>query len=296
MSSAPLIRPATEADLADMARITAVSYHEVDTRTFQRAWPDPQPRPAERDAAWVARAAHALGTDPGGCWVAEVDGEVVGLALSRVRELMWVLSSFAVRPGLQSRGIGSQLLAAAMHHGRGCLRAMFASSADPAAARRYRMAGFTLHPQMFLTGVVDRSAIPLVERVREGGPGDVDLLNSIDRGTRGAAHLGDHELLAAQFRLLVVVRAGASGYAYVDAAGSPCLVAATDRRTAARLVWEAFASSAPGATVSLHHVTAANEWAIDVGMAARLSLHQSGYLALRHMAPPSPYVHHGSLL
>jgi hypothetical protein len=43
-------------------------------------------------------------------------------------------------------------------------------------------------------------------------------------------------------------------------------------------------------------VTAANEWAIDVGLAARLELQQSGYLGLRNMRPPAPYLHHGSLL
>jgi hypothetical protein len=61
-------------------------------------------------------------------------------------------------------------------------------------------------------------------------------------------------------------------------------------------MWEALASSSPGATVAVHHVTAANEWAVDVGMGARLSLHQSGYLCLRGMKPPTPYLHHGSLL
>ena len=43
-------------------------------------------------------------------------------------------------------------------------------------------------------------------------------------------------------------------------------------------------------------MTAANEWAIDVGLAARLDLVQNGYLALRNMRPPAPYLHHGSLL
>jgi hypothetical protein len=31
-------------------------------------------------------------------------------------------------------------------------------------------------------------------------------------------------------------------------------------------------------------------------MAARLDLHTAGYLALRGMKPPAPYLHHGSLL
>ena len=296
MTAGLLLRPAREADLSAMAALTGLAYTEVDRRTFQRDWPEPQPRTQARDAAWVRRTAHTLSTDPDGCWVAEVDGVVVGCALSRVRELMWILSSFAVSPELQGRGVGTQLLAAALSYGRGCLRGMFSASADPAAVRRYRLAGFDLHPQMFMTGVVDRDALPLVQRVREGSAGDIDLMDSVDRQTRGAAHLADHEALLAQFRLLVSETSSSQGYAYVDAGGSPVLVAATTRRTASDLVWEAFGSSAPGSTVSLHHVTAANQWALDVGLAARLSVHTSGYLCLRGMKPPAPYVHHGSLL
>ena len=183
-----------------------------------------------------------------------------------------------------------------MHHGRGCLRGMFAASADPGAVRRYRLAGFDLHPQMMLTGVVDRSAIPVVDRVREGTAGDVDLMDSVDRRTRGAAHLGDHELLLAQFRLVVTDHSTGSGYAYVDDDGSPVLVAATNRRTASGLMWEALASSSPGAQVAVHHITAANAWALDVGLAARMAIYTNGYLCLRQMKPPAPYLHHGSLL
>ncbi|GAA1920812.1 hypothetical protein GCM10009797_13130 [Nocardioides hwasunensis] len=285
-----------EGDLEALADITATSYHEVDTRTHQRSWPDPVRRPAARHGHWIRRTGQALVTDPGGCWVAEVDGEVVGGAVSRVRELMWILASFAVRPEHQAQGIGTQLMAAALHHGRGCLRGMFAASADPGAVRRYRLAGFDLHPQMMVTGVVDRSALPVVERVREGSASDVDLLDSIDRRTRGAAHLSDHELLLEQFRLAVVDHSTGSGYAYVDDDGAAVLLAATNRRTAASLMWEALASSAPGEQVSVHHVTAANQWALDVGLAARLAIYSHGYLCVRRMRPPAPYLHHGSLL
>lgn len=294
--TAPLIRPMREADLEAMAEIAATSYYEVDARTYQRAWPDPVRRPAARNGHWMHRTRQALVTDPGGCWTAEVDGRVIGGAVSRVRELMWILASFAVEPGHQGQGIGTQLMAAAMHHGRGCLRGMFSASADPGAVRRYRLAGFDLHPQMLLTGVVDRSAIPVVERVREGTAGDVDLLDSVDRRTRGAAHLSDHELLLDQFRLLVTDHSTGSGYAYIDVDGSPCLLAATNRRTAAHLLWEALASSPPGQQVSVHHITAANQWALDVGLAARLAIYQNGYLCVRQMKPPAPYLHHGSLL
>ena len=294
--TAPIIRPMREADVEPFGEITATSYYEVDARTYQRAWPDPVRRPPGRNGAWINRARAALATDPGGCWVAEVDGEVVGGAVSRVRELMWILASFAVRPDLQGRGIGTQLMAAAMHHGRGCLRGMFAASADPGAVRRYRLAGFDLHPQMLLAGVVDRSAIPVVDRVREGTAADFDLLDSVDRRTRGAAHLSDHELLLTQFRLVVTDHTTGSGYAYVDEDGVPTLIAATNRRTATRLMWEALASSRPEEQISVRHITAANAWALDVGLAARMAIHQNGYLCLRQMRPPTPYLHHGSLL
>ncbi|WP_210648576.1 GNAT family N-acetyltransferase [Nocardioides sp. SYSU D00065] len=294
--TAPVVRPMREEDVEDLAELTATSYFEVDARTYQRAWPDPVRRPAGRNAHWIRRTKRALVTDPGGCWVAEADGEVVGGAVSRVRELMWILASFAVRPDLQGRGIGAQLMAAAMQHGRGCLRGMFSASADPGAVRRYRLAGFDLHPQMLLTGVVDRSAIPVVDRVREGTAADLELMDSVDRRTRGAAHLGDHELLLEQFRLVVTDHSTGSGYAYVEADGAPVLLAATNRRTAARLMWEALASSQPGAEISVHHITAANAWALDVGLAARMAIHQSGYLCVRRMKPPAPYLHHGSLL
>ncbi|MDT0201165.1 GNAT family N-acetyltransferase [Nocardioides sp. AE5] len=291
-----LIRPAREDDLEAMERLTALSFHLVDQRLMPRELPVPEQRTAAAGANWIRRTRHTLRTDPGGCWVAEVDSEVVGCAISRVRELMWILSSFAVSPELQGRGIGAQLLAASMQHGEHCLRGMLAASADPAAVRRYRLAGFTLHPQMQVRGTVERSVLPVVDRVREGSAGDVDLLDSLDRRTRGAAHLSDHELLLAQYRLLVADRPSGQGYAYVDATGAPVLLAATTRRTAVDLAWEALAASSPEVPLEIAHLTDVNAWALDVAVAARLSIHQGGYLCLRGMKPPAPYIHHGSLL
>jgi hypothetical protein len=59
-------------------------------------------------------------------------------------------------------------------------------------------------------------------------------------------------------------------------------------------LWEGLAATSGQAFVP--HITAANEWAVDVGLAARLDLAQGGFLALRSMRPPAPYLHHGSLL
>jgi GNAT superfamily N-acetyltransferase len=285
------IRPMTTHDLPAAERVTAIGYHELDTRMFRRSWPEPQLRPPDRVPGWLHRAGHLLGTDPGGCWVAEQDGELLGVAVSFIREQMWFLASFAVLPASQGLGLGKALLAPALEYGRGCLRAMLNASNDPKAVRRYHAAGFTLYPQMFLSGRPDRSRIPVLDRVRDGGLGDIDLMNSVDRQTRGAAHGPDHELLLGLHRLVVCESSTGHGYAYVDQGTQ--LLAATDRRTAALLLWEALASSDD---VLVGHITPENSWAIDVGMAARLDLDQGGYQALRNMRSPKPYLAHGALM
>ena len=291
-----LLRPMRPDDVPATERLSAATFLELDLRILPRSWPEPTERPPGRADKWVERTLHLLETDPGGCWVAEDGGEFVGYATSLTRELMWVLASYGVRPSHQGRGVGRLLLEAALHHGRGCLRGMLSASGDPRAVRRYHLAGFRLHPQMYLTGRVDRAVLPVVDHMREGSAGDIDLLNSVDRHSRGAAHLSDHEVLVRQYPLVVTDRPTGSGYVYLDAFGSPQLLAATNRRTATALLWEALAASDPLVDASISHVTAANAWAVDVGMAARMELYTAGYLALRGMKPPTPYLHHGSLL
>ena len=284
----------TTADLAPAEQLSAEAFLDVDRRTLPGSWPVPERRAGSRAATWIARTAHFLATDPGGCWVAEVDEQMAGFATSAVREKLWVLATYAVRPDLQGAGIGTPLLASALHHGRGCLRGMVSSSADPRAVRRYRHAGFSLHPQMFLRGTVDRSVLPVVEKVREGSDADIDLMDSLDRRARGAAHGVDHAFMLSRWRLLVSDTTTGSGYAYVDDGGGLAVLAADNRLAASRLLWTVLADGPAHTTVP--HLTAANEWAIDVGLAARLDLHTAGYLALRGMAPPAPYVHNGALL
>jgi GNAT superfamily N-acetyltransferase len=281
----------TDDDVPAAERVTAVGFHELDTRMFRRSWPDPELRPPERGANWVARTRHLVRTDPGGCWVAEDESGMLGIVVSFEREKLWLLASYAVVPGAQGLGLGKARLAAALEHGRGSLRGMLNASNDPRAVRRYHAAGFRMYPQMFLRGTPDRTRIPVVEKVREGTSGDVDLMDSVDRRTRGAAHGPDHEILMQQHRLVVSDSSTGQGYAYLD--GGTALRAATDRRTATRLLWEAIASSDD---VLVGHITPENSWAIDVGLAAGLELDQAGYQALRHMRPAAPYLPHGALM
>lgn len=291
-----LVRPMRADDLAACEAITRAAYFEVDRATVQRSWPDPTPRSEAGRADWLAKSRHKLATDPGGCWVADEDGVVVGLVTSLRRDLLWILCSFAVTPGAQGRGLGTLLLDAATHYGDGCLRGMFVASQDQGALHRYRRAGFDLHPQMVLRGSVSRAVLPVVPHVREGTAADRDLCDSLDRRTRGAAHGPDHALLAEQLRLIVIDHPTGQGYAYVGRTGGVQCLAAESRRAAVGLLWESLAATDPDIAVEVPRVNAANQWALDVATAARLEIHPRTFLATRHLKPPAPYIPHSTFL
>ncbi|MCW2815360.1 MAG: Acetyltransferase family protein [Nocardioides sp.] len=292
-----LFRPMQPDDVPAAERLSDEAFLELDQRVYRRDQADPEPRAEAHRAGWIERTRHFLVTDAAGCWIAEdTDGSMVGFATSIRREGTWILATYAVRPGQQGRGVGKQVLDLALTHSRGCLQGMLSASDDPRAVRRYLLAGFRMHPQMRLAGTVDRSAIPAGtgSRIREGTAADTDLMDSLDRRARGAGHGPDHPLMQRQLRPIVTDSPTGSGYAYLDPGGSVVLLAAENRRTAERLLWAAIADGP--AEQSIGHVTAANDWAITVGTAARLELRTSGFLALRGLKPPTTYLHHGALL
>jgi GNAT superfamily N-acetyltransferase len=290
----PVIRPMRPEDVPVAERVSDEGFYELDSRTRRADGPPPARRSERHRTVWIERTRHLVEHDPGGCWVAEDDSGIVGIATSFRRETLWCLATYAVLPGRQGQGVGTLLMAAAMEHGRSCTRAMLSASSDTRAVRIYRRARFDLHPQMYLSGTLDRAALPVIEKVRDGSSGDVDLMDSLDRAARGAGHGVDHELMLRTWRLLVSDTSTGSGYAYLDERGRLGLLAASDRRTGTRLLWAALAEGPEQAAVP--HITAANQWVLDVGFAARLTLHQEGYLGLRGMKPPAPYVHNGALL
>lgn len=280
------------ADVPVAERLSAEAFYQVDLATRLPTGPEPTRRSGTRTSAWLRRTENFLSTDPDGCVVADDDAGMAGFATSiRRDDTLWCLATFAVRPGLQGQGIGRRLLEEAARHGDGCARWMLAASDDPRAVRRYRAAGFDLHPAMTLAGTLDRSMLPRVTGIREAVEGDLAVLDELGRQVRGAAHGPDHGPLAAVGTPLVDTRH--RGFAYAGRSG-PTLLAAIDEDTATRLLWACLARAEDA--VAITHVTAANQWALDVGMAARLTLTTHGYLGVRGMAPPVGYLHHGSVL
>ena len=119
-------------------------------------------------------------------------------------------------------------------------------------------------------------------------------MGRLDERLRGASHGPDHQYLLNDNRLVVSRADGGRGYVYIDEHGRPSLLAAEDQDAARNLLWESLASS-EGDTL-INCITTANEWAVDVGLDARLNIGQEGYLALRGMKDPAPYLASGQFL
>jgi GNAT superfamily N-acetyltransferase len=251
-------------------------------------WP-PTTEPSEvRWRRGLERMRHVLGTDPEGAWVADDGTGPRGVAMAIVREGVWGLSLLAVAPGLQSSGVGAQLLRRALATAEGTRGQIILSSLDPRALRSYAAAGFELRPAMQAFGVVPRSAIPAGLGVREGGPADFELAAAIDREQRGASHGPDHEmLLRSGYSMLVLPD---RGYVF-ERDGSPALLAARDDDAARALLWAALAQAPPGHECGVMFLTQAQNWALPVINAARLSLEPCGPTFVRgDPGPMSPYL------
>lgn len=120
-------------------------------------------------------------------------------------------------------------------------------------------------------------------------------MDRLDQSLRGGGHGPDHRHMLESMRLVVSDARGRRGYVYIDhERDRPALLAAADTATAGTLLWEALAATRAETLVNC--VTTANHWAVDVGLAARLDLAQEGYLALRGMPEPAPYLASGYYL
>jgi GNAT superfamily N-acetyltransferase len=252
---------------------------------------------AIRVAGATARVAHLHRTDPGGCWVAEHDGRIVGTALGLVRDGVWGLSLFALLPAYQGLGIGTRLYAPALEYGAGAPGGIILSSAHPAAMRRYaRSPGYRLLPAVCLSGAWKPERMPAGLRSRPGDlAADAATIEAASRHVRGASHLRDLPTLLDRPGVTLHVLEG-EGFACARD-GTPWLLAARNETAAEDLLWSAICSGTRGGTVALDFVTAENQWAIRVGLEAGLALSPDGPVFVRgDVGPLAPYLPSGAYL
>jgi hypothetical protein len=172
---------------------------------------------------WIRRIGHSLDADPGGCWLAEDAGRIVGFAISQNRDDVWFLATYGVRNECQGRGVGKRLLDGVLAHA-GERGGLFSSTTHPGATRRYRLAGFLLHPQMRMVGTVDRSTLPSLRGLHVGSLDDFEWMNRLDTTIRGGGHGPDHHFMLGTMHLIVSSARRKPGYVYIDEQGRPALV------------------------------------------------------------------------
>jgi GNAT superfamily N-acetyltransferase len=250
-----------------------------------------------RAAGAMARVAHVQHTDPGGCWVAEADGDIVGAALGLIREGVWGLSLFGILPGFQGRGLGRRLYEPALEYGAGQPGGIILSSPHPAAMRCYGSSpGYRLIPTVGFAGTWNPRRVPPALRCR---PGDLDAdaatIAAASRHARRASHLRDLPTMLARPGSALLVIDG-DGFACTHGGGVALLAARTEA-AAEDLLWGAITSGPRGGTVFYDFVSADNQWAIRAGIEAGLAISTCGPIFVRgDVGPMAPYLPSGAYL
>jgi GNAT superfamily N-acetyltransferase len=279
------VRPMQPSDVDAVFHVSVAAFRDLARRFGEEPEPDPPLWHARTRVGWL------LGTDPGGAWVAERRGDIVGAALGIVREGVWGLSLLVVRPEAQSAGVGRQLLDRAFAYGSDARGWIVLASQDARALRSYARLGLALHPALQATGRPRAVAMP--PEVRQGTLADLPLTAAVDRVVRGAAHGGDIEALLEVGGDLLVL--DDRGYAVVRE-GSVRLLAATDEAAAATVL-RACLAAAGDREASVEWITSAQGWAVAPCLDAGLDLRLDGAVFLDgDVGPFAPYLPSGAYL
>ncbi|HYI36223.1 MAG TPA: GNAT family N-acetyltransferase [Thermoleophilaceae bacterium] len=280
------VRPMEAGDVDRVRQVTLAAFARLEAASGV-----PEPPGQEPERARI-RFAHLLATDPGGCWVAQRKGRVVGAAIAVLREGLWGLSLLVVHPAQQSTGLGRELLARAAEYGRDARGRIILASPDARALRAYLGLGLDLVPAAAAAGVPRGVRAP--GEVRRGEADDAPLLAEVDHLVRGAAHGADiDKLVAAGHRLLVH-----PGRGYVTIGrGSVSLLAARDEDAATGLLRAALHAAGED-VIRVEWLTADQQWAVRECHRAGLSFHLDWGAVLTDgdTGPLRPYLPNGAYL
>lgn len=267
------------------------AFHRAITAVLAEYHLPVQERTPERKAMHHAQMRYLLESDPLGSWVADDDGEIVGVAQANIRGDRWFLALLGVAPGQQDRGLGRGLLNRAVAYGRRMPRGGIFASPDPRAMYRYLSAGFELHPTAAGYGPIRRPIINPTG-IRSGSAADDTVVRSIDLRVRGVDRDGDVTFLVNsgyQLRLADDDR----GYV-VAQNGRVAMLSALDEDAAGRLLRAVISGCPTGEPVDVSAITAQQQWAFAPLMEAGVSLRVDGSVMMRGAWQPTlPYLASG---
>jgi GNAT superfamily N-acetyltransferase len=189
----------------------------------------------------------SLKDDPDGLWLAEADGEILGVAFSWVCGDLWFLAELFVAPGQQGRGIGNGLLARTFEHAKkagATTRALITFTFNVVSQGLYIQHGlFPRIPVYFF----DAERDALMQRLQgeqlrwtyiEGTASHLSTLAQIDAGALGVSREKHHSYLLNDGTMkgyFLHRRDECVGYGYVSTSGhvGPLAVAQPDAMDAA---------------------------------------------------------------
>jgi GNAT superfamily N-acetyltransferase len=137
---------------------------------------------------------HFLRHDGGRCFVAEVDGRVVGYSAAWVRGGTWFLAGLFIDPGHQGRGIGRRLLELALA-GAPAGRMTISDAIQPVSNTLY--AGYGLLPTTPILSFTGTATAEAPSHLVPSEP-TADALALLDRAVYGFDRAVDHAFWAAE--------------------------------------------------------------------------------------------------
>jgi GNAT superfamily N-acetyltransferase len=256
----PVIRPMTLDDVRPAMELTGATFDDLSRRMGE----EPEPPPPDLEAAALRYRAFVT-HDPEGSWVAEDEQGLAGCALAVKREGIWGLSLLIVRPGLQSAGVGSELLRRAHDYAHDAKGRIIMASPDPRAIRAYSRLGLELHPCFIGKGSPRGLSAP--EGLRVGTAEDIPFVEEVDRFARGGGRRSSIETMLAMDQTLLVLPG--RWYAFL---GDEALrtMGALDDESAAAVLRGALARVK--GEIRIGSLTAAQQWAVPVLLEAGLEV------------------------
>jgi N-acetylglutamate synthase-like GNAT family acetyltransferase len=205
-----LYRAARAEDVPQMVEVLLESMHDMHTRYGV-------PRATRSRDALQLIYEHIRVT--GVFRVAESEGRVVAIAGAAIRDHLWFLSSFWIRPDLQRQGIGMPLVRQTWEAGAeaGATTFFTWSSPDTVALASYMKLGMLPGHGIFVFGGAP-GRLPPVPASYETAPIEPRVAEELDLGVRGSRREVDHRFWSGPAGLVgrQVLRAGkVVGYYYL---------------------------------------------------------------------------------
>jgi GNAT superfamily N-acetyltransferase len=246
-------RPAREDDLATADQLTVASINDLTERHAFGPMASPGPHRFQ---------SFSLGDDPGGLWVAEGSGRMLGFAFSWVCGDLWFLAQLFISPDHQNQGIGHTLISRTMDQAQksgATTKALITFAFNRASQSLYIRHGIFPKLPVYFFGVPrDKLRLP-AERLRNiplsASAAHLRALDVIDATVLGVSRTKHHCYLlsdaAAKGLLFHADNGDCIGYAYVvDGHVGPLTVSKQEAIGAALATALAFGADTGAARVS----------------------------------------------